>query len=235
MKFEEFLKPRDDDEERLSEEVESDYGVDDEEYDNESSDINVQKAVVESLAADKAELDEIVSRVRSENENLKSEIDRLKVEKARFMAESEAYLRKIETLQQQINQQNEALAKVGEVLSKNAETEASNKIALLDRDVEIPDRFPGETRDHVLVAIKEAKEKAEAEGRIRRAQVLEGVMLANEPSGNLEKKREALAKFFNSNQNILSGLVIAELEKYGISYKKGEDYLLPSEILMRNY
>ena len=93
----------------------------------------------------------------------------------------------------------------------------------------------GETRDQVLDAIKVAREQAEKDGRIRRAQILEGVLLVNEPSGNLEKKRATLEKFFTDNQNILSGPVIAELEKYGISYKKGEDYLLPSEILKRTY
>jgi len=235
MNFEEFLKPREEAEEQLSEEVESVEEFSADEYDGASSDIDVQKAVVESLAADKAEQDEIIASIRSENELLKAEIVRLKKDNLTLQAASEANAKKVESLQQQISQQNEALAKVGEVLSLNTETEASNKIALLDRDIEIPDRFPGETRDHVLSAVKEAREKAEEEGRIRRAQVLEGVMLANEPSGNLEKKREALEKFFSSNQNILSGQVIEELDKYGISYKSGENYLLPSEILTRNY
>jgi hypothetical protein len=64
---------------------------------------------------------------------------------------------------------------------------------------------------------------------------MEAVMVVNEPSGELQKKRAALVKFFNENQNILSGTVIAELEKYGISYKKGEEYLLPEEIIRRTY
>ena len=40
------------------------------------------------------------------------------------------------------------------------------------------------TREQVLEVIKEARDKAEAEGRIRRAQVLEGVLVANEPTEN---------------------------------------------------
>lgn len=177
-------------------------------------DLDVQKAVVESLAADKAEQEETIAKLQKENKALQEEISALK---------------------QKISEQNAALAKVGDILAKNSETEGSNKIALLDRDQELPDRFPGETRDQVLEAIREAKDRAEADGRIRRAQVLEGVLVANEPSGNLEKKRSNLQKFFNDNQNILSGPVIAELEKYGISHKKGDEYLLPSEILKRTY
>ena len=37
------------------------------------------------------------------------------------------------------------------------------------------------------------------------------------------------------NANILSGPVIAELEKSGISHKNGEQYLLPDEIIKRTY
>ena len=139
------------------------------------------------------------------------------------------------TLKAKVVEQNEALAKVGDVLAMNSEAKESNQVSLLDRDLELPDRFPGETRDQVLEAIKEARDKAETDGRLRRAQILEGVLLANESSGNLAKKRAALEKFFNDNQNILSGPVIEELQKCGISHKHGEEYLLPAEILKRTY
>lgn len=215
MNFEEFLKPEEKPVETQASVENTETNGEDDQFESVGADeIDVQKAVVESLAADKAEQDETIAGLRKENEVLKSEIAALK---------------------EKIAEQNTALANVGDVLARNAEGEASNKIALLDRDPEIPDRFPGETRDQVLEAIKEARDKAEADGRIRRAQVLEGVLMANEPSGNLEKKRATLEKFFNDNQNILSGPVIAELEKYGISHKKGEEYLLPSEILKRTY
>jgi len=220
MNYEEFLKPQQSDLPSASDQVSNESLKDAPEKEIEiettaaEDDVDVQKAVVESLAADKAEMDETIDSLRKDNYRLQSEISELK---------------------QKIAQQNEALAKVGDVLANNAEGPESNKIALLDRDVDIPDRFPGETRDQVLEAIKEARDRAEQEGRIRRAQVLEGVLLANEPSGNLEKKRKALEKFFNENQNILSGPVIEELEKCGISHKKGEEYLLPAEIIKRTY
>ena len=176
--------------------------------------LDVQKAVVESLAADKAEQDERIDALQKENFALKSEVSSLK---------------------SSFEEAKAALAKVGDVLAANAEGEASNKVALIDRDPELNDRFPGETRDHVLEVIKEARDAAEKEGRIRRAQLLESVLVANVPLGNLAKKREALKKFFAENANILSGPVIAELEKSGISHKNGEQYLLPDEIIKRTY
>ena len=176
--------------------------------------LDVQKAVVESLAADKAEQDERIVALQKENYLLKS---------------------KVSSLLSSLEEAKASLAKVGDVLAQNAETEASSKIALLDRDPELSDRFPGETRDHVLEVIREARDAAEKDGRLRRAQLLEGVLLANTPGGTLFKNRESLRRLFNENGNILSGSVIAELEKNKISYKNGEEYLLPEEILKRVY
>lgn len=186
------------------------------EAESESSpeELDVQKAVVESLAADKAEQDEQIASLRKENYALKS---------------------KISELTEKIDELKASLTKTGDVLAQNAEGELSNKIALLDRDIELADRFPGETHDHVIEVIKEARERAEAEGRLRRAQILESVLLVNQASGALAAKRASLEKLFNDNQNILSGPVINELDNLGIQYKHGENYLLPAEILKRTY
>ena len=179
-----------------------------------SEELDVQKAVVESLAADKAEQDERIVALQKENYALKS---------------------KVSSLESSLGEAKAALAKVGDVLARNEETPASSTVALIDRDPELNDRFPGETRDHVLEVIREAREAAEKDGRLRRAQLLESVLVANEPVGNLARKRAALEKFFADNANIMSGPVIAELEKCGISHKNGETYLLPGEILKRTY
>ena len=185
-----------------------------EEKEKVSEELDVQKAVVESLAADKAEQDEEISKLRKANNSVKSEITKLK---------------------NQIEEMKAALANVGDVLAKNAEQTLSTKVTLLERDQEINDRFQGETRDQVIEVIKEARDQAEKEGRIRRAQLLESVLVANEPIGTLAKKREALIKFFNDNGNIISGKVIEELDKCGIAYKNGEEYLLTTEIIKRTY
>lgn len=188
----------------------------------------VQKIVVEELAAEKAEMDEKIESLEERNKRLSEENSAMTAVIADLRHENAK-------MKSAMEEMKVALAKTGDILSANSETEFSNKIALLDRETEIPDRFPGETRDHVLEVVKEARNAAEAEGRVRKAQLLEAVLVANEPTGNLQKKRTALEKFFNENQNILSGAVIAELDRCGIYYKHGEEYLLPGEIIKRTY
>lgn len=216
MNFEEFLKPA---VETPQEATEPEAAVEPEA--TADIDLDVQKAVVESLAADKAQQDEMIDRLRKDNYELQSEIARLKQE--------------LESKDAVIAQQQTALAQVGDVLAKNSETPLSNQLSILDRAEELPDRFSGETREHVLEVIKEARDAAEAAGRLRRAQILEGVLVANEHSGELRRRREGLERLFAENANIVSGAVINELEKQGISYKNGEEYLMPQEILKRTY
>ena len=222
MNFEEFLDdeaPKAPANEETAEET-----SDGEDADN----IDVQKAVVESLAADKAEQAETIAALRAENAELRRNIAELKKEAAALAERAEAVKR-------QMSEQKTALEKVGDVLAINADNGLSNKVSLLDRDIDVPDRFVGETRDHVIEVVREARDKAEAEGRLRRAQVLEGVLAANEPEGTLAKKRAALEKLFAENGSIVSGPVIEQLEKMGISHKNGDEYLLPAEIINRNY
>lgn len=215
MELSEFLNPRNKGSVEEIEQVETSVTPEVElERETESVELDVQKAVVESLAADKAIQDEQINLLRKENYALQSQISALNLK---------------------IEEQSVALAKVGDLLAVNAESSQSNQVSLLDRSVELKDRFPGETRDHVLEVIREAREKAEQDGCIRRAQILESVLVANEPVGNLAKNRENLKKLFAESGNIVSGVVIQELNKLGISHKNGENYLLPSEIMKRVY
>jgi len=181
---------------------------------DDSQQLEVSNAVVEELAKDSVEQKEIINSLRKQVNVQQSEIATLKLK---------------------INEQNIALAKVGETLAKNAEGPESSKIALLERDTELPDRFDGETRDHVLEALKDARDAAEKDGRLRHAQILESVLCANEPNGMLAKKRDELKKLFDANANLVCGPVIDELQKLGISHKNGEEYLLPAEIMKRTY
>ena len=225
MNFEEFLDdeaPKAPANEEIAEETSEDSEED------AADSIDVQKAVVESLAADKAEQAETIAALRAENAELRRNI-------AELQKEAAALAERAEAVQRQMSEQKTALEKVGDVLAINADNGLSNKVSLLDRDIDVPDRFVGETRDHVIEVVREARDKAEAEGRLRRAQVLEGVLAANEPEGTLAKKRAALEKLFAENGSIVSGLVIEQLEKMGISHKNGDEYLLPAEIINRNY
>jgi predicted RNase H-like nuclease (RuvC/YqgF family) len=237
MNFEEFLTPK---EESVSEEpVVSNEP--EEPVVNEPEELDVQKVVVEELAADKAKLDEKVTELGDQVTNL-SEKSKIFEKEIETLKEANHSLEKekndlLALLEKERQARAEAEKQLADALEKHFDEQSRNpnSLALLDRDIELPDRFPGETRDHVLEVVREARDKAEQEGRIRKAQILEGVLVANEPHGNLSKKRLALEKFFNDNANILSGPVIAELERCGISYKNGDEYLLTTEILRRTY
>lgn len=207
----------------------------------EAPELEVQQAVVQELAADKAVLMADYESLKARKEEIEAELKKAKEEIATLQKEREEFETVLKSSRDALlNAQSlveEVKGKLAErmVQEMDMQERNPNALALLDRDVELPDRFPGETRDHVLEVIAEARDKAEEEGRIRRAQLLEGVLVSNEPNGNLAKKRAALEKFFNENHNIMTGPVMAELDKCGISYKKGEEYLLPSEILKRTY
>ena len=201
------------------------------------AELDIQKAVVEELAADKARLEEKVDYLLKKIQALESS----SASEAELAKANEELKAQLENAKSETNALKVEVAELKSKLAAEQERQFDeqsrnpNALALLDRDVELPDRFHGETRDHVLEVVREARDKAEADGRVRRAQLLEGVLVANEPSGNLAKKRAALEKFFNDNGNILSGPVLEELAKYGIPHKNGEEYLLPSEILTRMY
>ena len=187
----------------------------------EPDELDVQRTVVEALAAEKAELVEQYAA-------LKKTADRLNGEK-------QALAEQINVLRAEKEELRSALERMSGLLIRNTERMESNQISLIDRDVNIDDRFPGETRDHVLEVIREARDSAEKDGRRRRAQLLESVLVANEPVGELQSRRAKLEKLFEENGNIINGPVLEALEKSGISHKDGENYLLTPEILKRNY
>lgn len=204
------------------------------EVNDEAHELDVHKVVVEELAAEKAELHEKMAdqeadmlALKTKYENSVRELEVKKAEVFSLKSEVEALKGSVNALEAKLAAQ---LAKDIDLQERNP-----NALALIDRDVDIPDRFPGETRDHVLEVIKEARDKAESDGRIRRAQVLEGVLLVNEPNGNLAKRRESLEKLFANNANLITGPVLEELTRLGISHKNGEEYLLPAEIVKRTY
>ena len=187
----------------------------------EPDELDVQRTVVEALAAEKAELVEQYAA-------LKKTADRLNGEK-------QALAEQINVLRAEKEELRSALERMSGLLIRNTERMESNQISLIDRDVNIDDRFPGETRDHVLEVIREARDAAEKDGRRRRAQLLESVLVANEPVGELQSRRAKLEKLFEENGNIINGPVLEALQKSGISHKDGENYLLAPEILKRNY
>ena len=216
--FDEFIDKGNETRER--ETSETDEEPEDEVSIEEAPELDVQKAVVESLAEDKVKMEH--------------EIESLKDAIAKKEAEIEVLSKKVEEAETKLNKASEDLEEEKKKTSR-LESEISNRIereldtqernpnalALLDRNIEIQDRFPGETRDQVIEALKEARDKAEADGKIRRAQLIESVLVENEPNGTLAKKREELEKLFADNSNLVTGVVIEELKRLGIRYKDG--------------
>ena len=211
------------------------------EVEEDAPELDIQKAVVEELAAEKVELHEQIAHKDAEIASLREKCENTQREIDEKNAQIDKEKGKLDELTLLIEKQELEIKRISAELDNRIFKELDqqernpNALALLDRDVEIPDRFPGESRDHVLEVIKEAREAAERDGRIRRAQILESVLVANEPNGTLAKKRAEMEKLFADNANILSGSVIEELKKRGISHKNGEEYLLPSEIIKRNF
>lgn len=176
FKFDEFIEEK----ETSAKEAES---VQEEE--REAPELDVQKAVVEALASEKAEMDEKLRKSEAEIAEKNSVLSAKNTELEEKSAAIAAKDAEIESLKSALSAAN---ARASELEIRLAAEQTKqfdmqernpNALALLDRDVELPDRFPGETRDHVLEVIKEARDKAEAEGRVRRAQILESVLVAN--------------------------------------------------------
>ena len=211
--------------------------------------IDVQKAVVESLAADKvaqeeqiaalkkenAELQEERQKIQAENQRLQEELKRLGEQIQPLKDEVDPLKKEIDSLKGKVKSVQYELSRMGDILLKNEEGKLSNQVSLLERNLELDDRFEGETREQVIEVLREGRDEAEKIGRLRRAQVLEAVLVSNESTGALAKKRAEVEKIFTDNANVISGTVIEELKKLGLSHKNGEDYLLPSEIIARNY
>ncbi len=238
--FNEFIEPKGNQADEMTEISEKEETVENEqaeeiseEFDG-SENIDVQKAVVESLAADKAALD-------CELENLKTALAEKDTQLASRNSEIDSLKAELSKKDFEISVLKVELAKKNSELAKNFEKQLDaqqrnpNALALLDREVELPDRFPGETRDHVLEVIREARDKSESEGRRRRAQILESVLVANEPNGTLAERRSSVEKVFSENNNIISGTVIEKLNEFSIAHKEGDEYLLASEIILRNF
>lgn len=196
--------------------------------------IDVQKQVIEDLAAEKAMISEKLSNLMSDYLKIKKQLE----DDERELNTKKAEVYSLKAEMEKAKSENNALSsQIAAMQNKEMDLQERNPnfLALLDRDVELPDRFPGETRDHVLEVIAEARDKAEAEGRLRRAQILESVLVVNEPNGTLAERRKNLQRLFSDNGNIVNGPVLEELARFEIPHKNGEQYLMPDEILKRTY
>ena len=84
--------------------------------------------------------------------------------------------------------------------------------------------FNGEVREHVLAALSEAQEAAGQSGRERRAKVLEDVLAANAPVGELERRRAELKQIIKDTGSFIDARAISALEKIGFRCVSGNKH-----------
>lgn len=70
---------------------------------------------------------------------------------------------------------------------------------LLEANGTIVETFAGETRELVLATLADALDTARQSGRERRAEVLAGVLAANRPTGELERRKAELRQILKDN------------------------------------
>ena len=84
--------------------------------------------------------------------------------------------------------------------------------------------FSGEVREHVLAALSEARDAAGQSGRERRAKVLEDVLAANVPAGELERRRTELKQIIKDTGSFIDARAISALEKIGFKCVSGNKH-----------
>ena len=84
--------------------------------------------------------------------------------------------------------------------------------------------FDGEVREHVLAALSEARDAAGQSGRERRAKVLEDVLAANVPAGELERRRAELKQIIKDTGSFIDARAISALEKIGFKCVSGNKH-----------
>ena len=153
--------------------------------------------------AEAAEADNVAVRTELEAERAKPHIEE------KMLEESAAKDREIARLQ--------------ELLSDAQRTSLSSSV-LMEKPPELGEKFPGEIREHVIAALADSRAAAEAGGRDRRARILEAVLCANPPSGELENRREAVRQILKDAGSFLDDGDIAALETLGFRYISGKNH-----------
>lgn len=203
--------------------------------------IETQKAVVESLAED-------LAAARAEAEESRAAADahiaQLEADCARLAAEGEAARHEHEAECDAIRKElaaekaapkvdpkilEECAAKDREIerlqaLLIEAQRTSLSSSVLLEKPEGFVEKFPGEVREHVMEALADAAEAAEAGGRDRRSRILESVQCANPSSGELAERRAQVKQILKDAGSFIDDTTIAALEKLGFRYISGSNH-----------
>ena len=192
--------------------------------------IELQKAACASIAADLAdarrELEDAkreLADAEEETEALNARRLRLEDENRRLAADLAAARATPPRDDAQLAAKDEEIARLKTLLAEAQRTALSDSV-LLEKPAGLSEKFAGELREHVAETIADAVGAAEAGGRDRRARILEAVLVANPPSGDLDRRREAVKQIVKEAGARLDNAAIAELEKLGFRYVSGNKH-----------
>ena len=152
---------------------------------------------------------------------LKANLEAVRAESAALSAAKDAAEKKAAGLERQLAAERAARQAVeaererlrGDVLRLRNELEEVQTAPIAE-----------EVREHVLAALSEAQQAAGQSGRERRAKVLEDVLAANAPAGELERRRAELKQIIKDTGSFIDARTIAELEKLGFKCISGNKH-----------
>ena len=192
--------------------------------------VELQKAACESIAVDLAEARRELADAKQELADAEEEAEavnarrlQLEEENRRLAADLAAARAAPPRDDAQLAAKDEEIARLKVQLAEAQRTALSSSV-LLEKPACLSEKFAGELREHVAETIAAAVSAAEAGGRDRRARILEAVLVANPPSGELERRREAVKQIVKEAGYSLDNAAIADLEKLGFRYVSGNKH-----------
>lgn len=195
--------------------------------------LEAQKSACESLAADLAALrlerdaeGAAFATLQDEKIRLETEMKALEEEKralADTLAMERAQPRVDASLVDTIAEKEREIERLRAQLADAQRTSLSSSV-LLDKPAGFAEKFTGELREHVIETLVTANEAAEAGGRDRRARILEAVLGANPPSGELDRLRETIKQIMKDAGSKIDNHALAELEKLGFRVINGKNH-----------
>ena len=168
-----------------------------------NAELEERQAVIDALALDAAEAKESLEQAQEE---LKQAQDELAQARARADGELEKLKEKLnqtkdaleeersapkvdDALMEEVATKDREIARLQALLVEAQRTSLSSTV-LLDKPDGVSEKFTGEIREHLLEALADAQRAADAGGRDRRARILEAILCANAPTGELARRRD---------------------------------------------
>ena len=192
--------------------------------------IELQKAACASIAADLATARQERTDAQQELADAEAEIEALNARRLQLEDENRRLIADLAAARATPPRDDASLAakdkEIAQLKAQLAEAQRTSLSAsvLLEKPAGLSEKFAGELREHVAETIADAVTAAEAGGRDRRARILEAVLGANSPTGELEHRREAVKQIVKEAGSRLDDAAISELEKLGFRYVSGNKH-----------